>query len=84
MKQSVNARATKTPQGSHSLDVKDRPLGVRRVLVLRGVTDQTLLIRESHVRRSDTVALVVHQDLDLSILHHTDTRVGRSQIDTDD
>lgn len=67
----------------HLLDIEDSPRRVRCVLVLRGITDQTLLVREGHVRRSDTVTLIVHQNLDLSVLHHTDTRVGCSQIDTD-
>lgn len=68
----------------HLLDVKDGVCRVRGVLVLRGITDQTLLICESHVGGSDTVSLVVDEDLNLSILHHTNTAVSSSQIDTDD
>lgn len=68
----------------HLLDVKDGIRGVSGVLVLRGVTDQTLLIREGHVGGSNTVSLVVDEDLNLSILHHTNTAVSSSQIDTDD
>lgn len=71
-------------QAEHLLDVKDGVRGVRGVLVLRGVTDQTLLIRECHVRGSDTVSLVVDEDLNLSVLHHTNTAVSSSQIDTND
>lgn len=63
----VPAAANKT------LDVEDGVLGVQRKLVLGGVTNQTLaLIREGHVRGSDTVALVVGNDLDTAILVHTD------------
>jgi len=49
-----------------------------------GVSDQSLVVVPGDVRWSDTVTLVVDQDFDLSALHDTDTRVGGSQIDTDD
>lgn len=68
----------------NSLDVKDGPGRVGGVLVLGGVTNQALLISEGDIRRSDTVSLVVGDDFNLSVLHHTDTRVSCSEIDTDD
>jgi hypothetical protein len=48
------------------------------------VSDKSLLVVPGDVRGSDTVTLVVDENLDLSALHDTDTRVGGSQIDTDD
>jgi hypothetical protein len=53
-------------------------------LVLRGVTDQTFLIGPGDIRRSDTVTLVVDEDIDVSTLHDTNTGVRGSQIDTND
>lgn len=55
------------------LDVEDSALGVGGILVLGGVTNETLLIGESNVRRGNTVSLVVDKNLDLSVLHHTNT-----------
>ena len=51
--------------------------------MLTCVSDKPLLIVPSDVRRSDTVTLVVDENLDLSALHDTDTRVGGSKINTD-
>ena len=53
-------------------------------LVLRGVTNQTLGLAERHHGRCDTGALLVGDDVDLAILEDGDTRVRRSEIDTDD
>lgn len=63
-----------------SLDVKDGPRRVGGVLVFCGVTDQTLLIRESHVRGRDTVSLVIDEDFNLSVLHQTDATVQVSTL----
>ncbi|PMB65055.1 NAD-specific glutamate dehydrogenase [Beauveria bassiana] len=51
--------------------------GVGGGLVLGGITNQTLLIGEGDVRRSDTVSLVVDENFDLATLHHTDARLQR-------
>jgi hypothetical protein len=63
----------KTTIEENSLHVKDSSLGVGGVLVLGGVTDEALLISESHVGGSDTVSLVVGENLNLAVLHHTNT-----------
>ena len=68
--------------GTH--DVEDGPVGVARVLVLCGVSNKALLVGEGDPGGSDTVTLVVDHDLNLSVLHNADTRVGGTQIDTDD
>lgn len=52
--------------------------------VLTCVSDKSLLVVPSDIRGSDTVTLVVDENLDLSAFHDTDTRVGGSQIDTND
>lgn len=67
--------AGKTP-GKNSLDVKDGALRIGSVLVLGGVTDEALLISESDVGGSDTVSLVVGENLNLAVLHHTNTTRG--------
>ena len=65
------------------LHVIDSPLGVRGVLILRCISDQPLLIVESHVGWRYSVTLIIDENLDLSILHHAHARVGRAQINTD-
>lgn len=55
------------------LNIEDGALGVGGVLILGGVTNEALLIGESNVRRGNTVSLVVDKNLDLAILHHTNT-----------
>lgn len=65
------------------LDVKDGTLGVSGILVLRGVTDEALLIGEGNVGRGDTVSLVIDENLDLAVLHHTNTtaiEVSKSMV----
>ena len=52
--------------------------------MLTCVSDESLLVVPGDVRGSDTVTLVVDENLDLSALHDTDTRVGGSQVNTDD
>lgn len=64
----------------HLLDVEDGALRVGGVLVLGGVTDETFLISEGDVRGSDTVSLVVGENLNLAVLHHTNTARVRSQV----
>ena len=70
------------PGGTH--DVEDGPVGVACVLVLCGVSNKALLVGEGDPGGSDTVTLVVDENLDLAALHDTNTRVGGSEINTDD
>ena len=67
---------------NETLDVEHRVLGIESRLVLGRLTDQALAVRERHIRRSDTVALVVGDDLDAALLEHTDARVRGTEIDT--
>ena len=67
-------------ESESSLDVKDGPGRVGGVLVLGGVTDQAFLVGEGDIRRGDTVSLVVDENLNLSILHHTDTTAIQSVL----
>ena len=59
-------------------------MGVAGVLVLCGVSDKSLLVGEGDPGGGDSVTLVVDHDLNLSVLHNADTRVGGTQIDTND
>lgn len=54
-----------------TLDVEDGSVGVGRSLVLGGVTNKSFLIGEGDIRRGNTVSLVVDENLDLALLHHT-------------
>mmetsp|Transcript_73560 Transcript_73560/g.175421 ORF Transcript_73560/g.175421 Transcript_73560/m.175421 type:complete len:119 (+) Transcript_73560:241-597(+) len=65
-----------------ALGVKDRVLGVACNLVLGGVADQTLGVREGHVGRGGPVALIVCDDLDAVVLPHADTAVCGAKINT--
>jgi len=65
------------------LDIKDSVPRVRSCLILGCVSNQTLLIGECDIRWCNSVALIVDKNLDLALLHHTDARVGRSQINAD-
>ena len=67
-----------------TLDVEDGAAGVAGELVLCGVTDKALLVVPGDPRRSDTVTLVVDENLDLAALHDTNARVGGSEINTND
>ena len=49
---------------------------------LGGISNQSLGIRESNIRRGGSVSLIVGNDLDSVISEVTDTRVGGSQIDS--
>jgi hypothetical protein len=64
--------------GGSLLDIEDGALGVGGILVLGSVTDKALLIGESNVGRGDTVSLVIDENLDLAILHHTNTTAFKS------
>ena len=57
--------------------------GVHSDLVLSSVTDQTLRIGESDIRRRRSVPLVISYDLDTVVLPNSDARVGRAEIDSD-
>ena len=58
---------------SSLLDVKDGVCGIRGVLILRGITDKTLIGCESDVGRSNTVSLIIDQNFDTATLHNTNT-----------
>ena len=57
--------------------------GVHGDLVLGGVTNETLGVGESNVRRRRSVALVVGNDFNAVMLPDPDTRVRGSEIDSD-
>jgi len=64
-----------------TLSVENGVLGVEGSLVLSGITDQSLLVRESNERGSNTVTLLVGNNLNGAIVS-SNTRVGSTQIDT--
>jgi len=72
------------PSTDETLDVVDGSGGVDRGLVLGGLTDQSFFISEGDDGWGDTVTEFVGDDLDSSVLVDTDTRVGGTEIDTDD
>lgn len=55
---------------------EDSVLGVHCNLVLGGITDETLIVREGDVRRRSAVTLIIRNDLDFAVLEDTDARVG--------
>jgi len=66
-----------------TLDIEQ---GLGRVdggLILGGLTNQTLILTEGDVGRSDTVTLIVRDDFDAAVLHDTNAGVGGTKIDTD-
>eukprot|EP00759_Apiculatamorpha_spiralis_P028524 PhF_6_TR31118/c1_g1_i1/m.45547 len=62
----------------------DRVVRVLRQLVLRTVTNQTLCLGEGNDGRCDTVTHLIGDDLNFTVLPHTDDRVRGAQVDTDD
>merc|ERR1719312_1200809 len=65
-----------------SLGVENCVRGVDSDLVLGRVSDQTLCVGERHVGRGGAITLVVGNNLHLSMLEHTNTRVGGTEIDS--
>jgi hypothetical protein len=85
--------------GACTYDIENGSGGVGRGLILGCVSNQALVVRESHPTRRYPVTLIVDEDLDwtelghcrwtsgrqtFSVLHDADARVGRAQIDADD
>lgn len=66
-----------------TLRVKDGALGVRGGLVLSSVSDEALVVGKSDVRRSDTIALVIRDDLNLAVDVNANAGVGGAKIDAD-
>ena len=66
-----------------ALGVEDGVRGVHRRLVLRGVADHALRLREGDERGRRAVALVVGDDLNAVVLPDADARVGGAQVDAD-
>lgn len=62
------------------LDIENSVGRVRGGLVLGGVTNKALLIGEGDIRGGNSVSLIVDENLDLALLHHTDTGVSGTQI----
>ena len=66
-----------------TLHIEQRLGGVDGGLVLGGLANQTLVIRERDVGRSNAVTLIVGDDLDAAVLVDADARVRGAQIDAD-
>lgn len=64
----------------HSLDVEDGVGGVGGGLLFGGVSNQALLFGVGDVGGGDAVSLIVDENFDLALLHHTNARVGGAQI----
>nr|P41755.1 RecName: Full=NAD-specific glutamate dehydrogenase; Short=NAD-GDH [Achlya klebsiana]AAA17563.1 NAD-specific glutamate dehydrogenase [Achlya klebsiana] len=52
-------------------------------LVLSGITNKTFAVSESNVRWGGTVTLIVGNNFNTIVLPDTDTRISRTEIDTD-
>ena len=72
-KRSVSTKARANPGSIYLLDIEDRSRWVRGILVLCCVTHQAFLVGERNIRRRDSVSLVIDDDLNLSLLHHSCT-----------
>ncbi|GBE60908.1 NAD-specific glutamate dehydrogenase [Babesia ovata] len=70
------------PPSDEPLGVEDGVLGVAGLLVLGGVTNQTLSVGEGDVGGGGPVTLVIGDDLHVVVLVDTNTGVGGTQIDT--
>jgi len=66
------------------LNIKDSVCWVSSCLILCCVSNQSLLICEGDVWRCNSVTLIVYQYFNFAILHHTDTGVCSSEINTND
>jgi hypothetical protein len=51
-------------------------------LVLRSISNQSLSVCESDIRRSGSVSLVVGNDFNSVVLPDSDTRIGRSEVNS--
>lgn len=71
------------PTADEALRVEDGVDRVHRRLVLGGVADHALSLRERDVRRRRAVALVVGNNLDAVVLPDANARVRGAEIDAD-
>ena len=78
----LNGAVLKTTT-DQTLDIEQSLSGVDGGLILGSLTNQTLIVGERNVRGSDTVTLIVGDDLNAAVLVDTDTGVGGTKIDTD-
>ena len=59
---------------NQTFSIKDSVLWITGKLILGSITNQTFSVGgKSHIRWSDTVALVIGNDLDMSILEDSNT-----------
>mmetsp|Transcript_21933 Transcript_21933/g.70873 ORF Transcript_21933/g.70873 Transcript_21933/m.70873 type:complete len:677 (+) Transcript_21933:167-2197(+) len=65
-----------------ALRVEHRVHRVHRHLVLGGVTDEALRVRESHIRGRRAVSLLVGDDLNAVVLPHAHARVRGPKVNT--
>ena len=68
---------------NQTLGVEDCVLGVHGDLVLGGISDETLRVREGHEGGCCAVTLVIGNDFNAIVSEDTHARVGGAQIDTD-
>jgi len=55
--------------------------GIRGGLVHGGVADEDLVAGEGHNGRSETLSLVIGDDLNAAVPRHGHARVGRTEVD---
>lgn len=64
--------------------IKDGILGIDGGLIFGGITDETFSgLSKGNVRRSDSIALIVGNDINLPILEDTDAGIGGAEVDAD-
>merc|ERR1719219_1605480 len=68
---------------NQTLGVKNSVVWVHGHLIFSGVSDKPFGVREGHIGGCGSVTLVIGDDFDLSMLEHSNTGVGSSQIDSD-